>query len=103
MNTSRKAAARVVLVLSVVKWCVVAWFLLGGLVTVQALWYGTDWPISLLIVAGAAAVLGAVLAWAFVGWFQHSLGQIALGNDYTVSVNGDLVGTATTSEAGELK
>lgn len=80
MNTSAKGAAKVVWVLSVMKWCLVVWFLLGGLAVVQALWSTTDWPVSLLVLVGAAFVLGAVLAWAFVGWFQHMLGQVALGN-----------------------
>lgn len=102
MNTSSKGAAKVVWVLSVMKWCLVVWFLLGGAATVQALWYGTDWPVSLLVIVGAAYVLGAVLAWAFVGWFQHMLGQVAQSNDYTVSVNNDLVGVALAdAKAGE--
>lgn len=88
MNTSRKSASKVVWVLSVMKWCLVVWFLLGGAAVVQALWSTTDLPVSLLEIVGAAFVLGAVLAWAFVGWFQHMLGQVALSNDLPVDYIG---------------
>jgi hypothetical protein len=98
VNNSVKGAGRVVFVLSLLKWMFVAWSLFGGLLAGQLVWTATDWPTYTLWGVALAAVVSALLWWALLGWAQHVLGMLVLGNEsgrgLAVMLKGGGAGTA---------
>lgn len=85
MNTSTKATARVVWVLSVLKWLAVVYWVVGGLVGMQLVWSATELPGTTLVYVAVVAAVLALASWAGIGWMQHVLGQLAVGNDRVIA------------------
>lgn len=83
MKTSTEAAGRVVASLAVLKWIVVGVVLFYGLSAVAYIYMARDWPawtVWLEAPVILATIVSAWLAWTFIGWAQHLLGQVAWRN-----------------------
>lgn len=92
MNTSTKAAGRVVASLAVLKWIAVALWAVTGLLAVGVIWLAESWPqwtVWLEVPAVLVAIVGGWLSWTFIGWRQHMLAQLAVGNDRLANVRLD--------------
>ncbi len=81
MNTNSAAASRVAGTIGVVKWIVVAAYVLTGVVLLLTLNAQEDWP-TWTAAAGPLALVGcllnALLVWVLFGWFQHTLGMLSV-------------------------
>lgn len=79
MSSNTSAAGRVATTIGVVKWLVVAAYVVTGVIALLVTNAQTSWP-TWTAAAGPLTLVGCLIAagvaWVLFGWFQHSLSML---------------------------
>lgn len=78
MSNPHAQAGRVVTWLGVIKWALVALWGGYGVSAALVLYYGTTWPVIVLVGVVVACLAGALVSWVSVGYRQSSLKMLTI-------------------------